>query len=408
MDVSIKKARIELFLLLGLYIIILPRVYMDYDMGYWRDWALYIFRHGVGRVYDSGTNYLPISVYSMYIFDLLQGSEKNIIENINSIKIIFVVFDFLPLIVLCCFRQKLFPYPIPYFYLLFNIAYVFNAMVWGQIDSAYTNFGFLAIITSLFYPVAGGLLYILALNSKPHAIEFLPIMVFILFYSVRNYKTLLLVLAASLTLQIILIVPFLKYGGLEKLIYISTHAVDLYNKLSICAFNIWYLIQSGNPYFINDKDVFFILSYKSFGIIMFAVSSLLVLIPLVKQVLHIRKNNIKPGEYFYKVLFLSTGLLSLFFFYFNAQMHERYAHPIIIFFFFYSIVAKDYKLYILASIPYFLSLDKCFTDYLPVIHYKFIFASKVIALWYTATVLLGSYTYYQLIAKGKQELVRES
>jgi hypothetical protein len=80
-------------------------------------------------------------------------------------------------------------------------------------------------------------------------------------------------------------------------------------------------------------------------------------------------------------------------------MHERYAHPIIIFFFFYGVVSKNYKLCILASIPYLLSLDKAFSfpdGYLPIVHYKFIYASKVIALWYTATVIYGSYLLYRV------------
>ena len=95
------------------------------------------------------------------------------------------------------------------------------------------------------------------------------------------------------------------------------------------------------------------------------------------------------------MLFLSTGLLCLFFFYFNSQMHERYAHPIIIFFFFYGVASGNYKLYILASIPYFLSLDKLFPDFLPVVHYKIIWASKVIAIWYTLAVAYGSWLYFK-------------
>ncbi|NDC40748.1 MAG: hypothetical protein EBZ77_04225 [Chitinophagia bacterium] len=103
----------------------------------------------------------------------------------------------------------------------------------------------------------------------------------------------------------------------------------------------------------------------------------------------------------YELLFLGTGLVCLYFFYFNAQMHERYAHPIILFFFFYGAASGKYWLYILASIPYFLSLDKCFPDYLPVIHYKFIFASKIIAIWYTATVVYGTWLYIQLVRQQK-------
>ena len=68
-------------------------------------------------------------------------------------------------------------------------------------------------------------------------------------------------------------------------------------------------------------------------------------------------------------------------------------------------VSRNYKLYILASIPFLLSLDKCMPDYLPIVHYKFIYASKVIALWYTATVIYGSYLFYKLVNEGKENAV---
>ena len=53
MDESIKKSRIELLLLFALYLFILPRVYMDYDMGFWREWALTIHHNGLANTYNS-------------------------------------------------------------------------------------------------------------------------------------------------------------------------------------------------------------------------------------------------------------------------------------------------------------------------------------------------------------------
>src|SRR5476651_2644896 len=136
---SLTQTRVEILLLFVLYLFILPRVYMDYDMGFWRDWALYIHQHGLSHTYEGTVNYFPVYIYGLYIYDLLQGTDANIIHNINSIKILFVCFDFLPLVVLCAFRHKLLTFKIPHFFLLLNVAYVFNSMVWGQIDSIYTN-----------------------------------------------------------------------------------------------------------------------------------------------------------------------------------------------------------------------------------------------------------------------------
>ncbi len=404
MDKSLAKTRIEILLLFILYIFILPRVSMDYDMGFWREWALLIHHNGLANTYNTSINYFPVYVYGLYVYDLLQGTDANIIHNINSIKILFMFFDFLPMIVLCCFRQKILSFRIPHLFLLLNIAYVFDSMVWGQIDSIYASLAFLAIITSLRYPVAGILLYVLALNTKQQAIEFLPVMAIALMYSVRKVKTAIIAIAAAVALQVLLLLPFIGNGGVGKLTAIAGNTVGLYNQLSICAFNIWYLITKGNPYFINSNDTYFLLSYRTTGIIMFSIASLLVLVPLARRVWRLRKDNLGLDETTYRILFLCTGLLCLYFFYFNSQMHERYALPIILFFFFYGVTSNNYKLYILASIPFLLSLDKCFPDYLPVVHYKIIYASVVIALWYTATVIYGSYLYYRLIKGSKMAI----
>ena len=401
MDTSLTKTRIEILLLFVLYLFILPRVYMDYDMGFWRQWALLIHHNGLANTYNTSINYFPVYVYGLYVYDLLQGTDANIIHNINSIKILFVFFDFLPIFVLCCFRQKLLSFKIPHLFLLLNIAYVFDSMVWGQIDSIYTSLSFLAIITALRYPIAGILLYVLALNTKQQAIEFLPIMAIALLYSLRKFKTAIIAIAGAIGLQVLLILPFMGTGGAGKLTAIAGNSVGLYNQLSICAFNIWYLITRSNPYFINSNDTYFLISYRATGFIMFSIAALAVLVPRARKVWHLRKNNLALDDAAYRILFLCTGLLCLYFFYFNSQMHERYALPIIIFFFFYGVASKNYWLYILASIPFLLSLDKCFPDYLPIIHYKIIYASVVIALWYTATVIYGSYLYYRLIREPR-------
>ena len=364
-------------------------------MNFWKEWALQIHRHGLANTYNSTINYFPVYVYGLYIFDLLQGSESNIVHNINSIKILFVFFDFLPVFVLCGFRQKLLQFKVPYLFLLLNIAYVFDSMVWGQIDSIYISVSFLAIVAGLSYPIGGVLLYLLALNTKQQAIEFLPVMAIVLMYSVKNVKTVVMALAGAIILELALLAPFMASGGVGKLVTIAGNTVGLYNQLSICAFNIWYLITKGNPYFIDSNSTYILLSYRTTGLIMFGTATLAVVMPLFHKVWQLKKSNLSFDESTYRLLFLGTGLICLYFFYFNSQMHERYAQPIILFFFFYGVASKNYRLYILASIPMYLSLDKCFTDYLPVVHYKIIYASVIIALWYTATVVYGSYLYWR-------------
>ncbi len=401
---TLKSSRIEILLLFMLYLFILPRAYMEYDMGFWREWALLIHHNGLANAYNSTINYFPVYVYALYIYDALQGTEANIINHINSIKILFVFFDFLPVFVLCCFRQRILSFKIPYLYLLLNIAYVFNSMVWGQIDSIYTNLCFLAIVTGFVYPVISVSLYTLALYTKPQAIEFIPVLALVWLYSLNSIKRVIAAIAASGAIQLVLLLPFLFNGGVAKLAWHASHSVGLYNKLSICAFNLWYIIEPKNPYFINDNDVYFLLSYRVIGLLLFSAATAFVFFPLTKRIWQARQAAAPVTTALWQQVFLGTGLICLYFFYFNSQMHERYANPIIIFFFFYGAASKNYWLYALASIPYFLSLDKCFPDYLPIVHYKFIFASRIIAIWYTATVIYGTYLYWQLSKKTLQAI----
>ena len=396
MDNSLTRNRIEILMLFALYLILLPRVYMDYDMSFTREWALQIHRYGLSNAYDHGINYFPVFVYGLWVYDLFQGTEANIIANINNIKILMVCFDFLPIIVLCGFRQRILQFKIPYLYLLLNIAYVFNSMVWGQIDSIYANLSFLAILTGILYPVTGSVLYLLALNTKPQAIEFIPVMFAVLLYSVRQWSVAIKGLVAIASLQVVILLPWLNNGGVGKLWYFATHAVDLYHHLTICAFNIWYLLVPARHFYIDDRETFIFISYKATGLIMFTASAIVIVWPLLKQMWLARRQQILLTSSHYEKILLGTGLLCLYFFYFNTQMHERYANPIIILFFFYGVISRNYKLYVLASIPYFLSLDKCFPNFLPVHHYKIIWADKILALWYTATVLYGSWLWWQL------------
>jgi Gpi18-like mannosyltransferase len=397
MDKTLRQVRIELLLLFALLLFIMPRVYMDYDMGFWRQWALYIRHHGVSHAYDSasGINYFPVFIYLLGLFDVFHPSDASIAADINSIKMLLLCFDFLPVVILCAFRQKLLSFKIPYLYLLLNIAYLFDTVIWGQIDSIYVSLSFLAILSAFCYPATATLLYVLALNTKPQAIEFAPILLLGLWYGFKNSRQLFVSIFCGAVLELILLLPFMLNGTAGRVFYFATHSVDLYNKLSICAFNIWYLIAPGNPYFINDKDVFFILSYKVIGMLLFGIATIWVLIPLFKRIHGVRKHKLPLDDVAYRLLFLGTGMICFYFFYCNSQMHERYAQPVIIFFFFYGVVASDYKLYILASIPYVLSLDKCMPDYLPIQHYKIIFASKAIAIWYALVAVYGTYLYWR-------------
>lgn len=393
---DIRKARLEIGMLFLLLVMIVPRLSMRFDFEYWTDWALYIHNHGVTNIYNNPTaNYHPFYFYIIWIYDLVQGSEFYIRENIYYLKFFPLIFDFLPLVVLCCFRQRLVEEKIPYMYLLLNIAYLFNSYIWGQVDSIYTSLSFLALVCAFRLPVTSAFLFALALAMKPQPIVYIPVIGIVWLYSARNTKTWLLMLLVIAGTWLAMALPYLVTGNGATLWHIVSTPVGRYPQVSIGAFNIWYVLPLHDPYHMPDYSKFAGLTLKQWGLLMFMAISGLALLPLLFRLWRTRITNSAAINDDKQMLMLVSGLVTLYFFYFNTQMHERYAHPIIIFFFFYAVYSRNYKLYILASIPYFLSLDKLFPDFLPVVHYKIIWAMRVIAIWYTLTVIYATWEYFK-------------
>lgn len=393
---EVKKACIEIGLFFLLIAVMLPRTYMIFDFDYWTNWAIYIHQNGLTNIYNNPTvDYHPLYFYFLWFYDKIQGNEYYITENINYIKLLPLVFDILPLLLLRGFRQGIIKAPIPHMYLLLNVAYLFNTCVWGQIDSIFTCLCLFAILQGFRRPILSAVLFALAIALKPHPIIFIPLLLLTWAYGIKNIKTAIYVLVSMLATWLIIALPFIIKGQFSSMWHVITSAVGRYPKVSIGAFNIWYLIIPSNPYFTTDTDKFFILSYKQIGLILFIISSGILLLTVLFRLGKSKFEKIELSQDTIKMLMLTSGLIALYFFYFNTQMHERYAHPAILFIFFYAVLEKDYKLYILVSIPYFLSLDKLLPDFLPVQHYKIIWASKVIALWYTGAIIYGSYEFYR-------------
>lgn len=393
---ELTKTRLELLLLFVLLVVIMPLRHSEIDFEFWTNWALTIHRNGLVNVYDNPTvNYHPVFLYVLYLYDLIQGSEHLIKTNINHIKIFALLFDFLPIVVLCAFRQQIIKEKIPYLFLLLNIAYLFNSLIWGQSDSVYTSLCFLALVSAFNYPLASGFLFAFALGAKLQAIIFFPMLAIVWMYSIRSFKTFLLLLSVMLGTWFIICLPFIIAGKFWQVWQVITGAVGKYPVVSIGAFNIWYLITSGDLGTKPDSNIYFILSYKQIGLLLFFISGACILLPVLFRLVRLRLGKEAITADTQKLLALAGGLIALCFYYFNTQMHERYAFAMLLFFFFYGVFSKNYLPYILASVSYFLTLDKCFPDYLPIVHYKIIYAAKVIAIWYTITLGYSLYEFFR-------------
>ena len=356
--------RIILFsLVFLLFIAILPSSSFRGDMSYWLLWTRGIHEHGLGNIYNIKTEYHPFFLYCLWIFQWILGSMKEVEAHLNYVKIFPLIFDFigaLSVFLVIKNKKNAIIYP---FFLLFNVAYLYNTMLWGQVDSIHTAFIILSLIFILKErPLLSLFFFVLALNTKLQAIIYLPIIgLLFLPYFVKSYKILLKALSIILLLQLIILIPFIFANSLGGLWTTLTDVEARHPHISMNAFNFWYYFFDAEVHIarIKDSEMFSLgLSYKVWGRGLFFLFSTVALLPLLKNCFNWIKNKIVPSQQFYEMIFLTGGLITVIFFYFNTQMHERYTHSAIILYFFYAVKSKRYLLYILCSLAYVLNMER--------------------------------------------------
>jgi len=361
---SYKEYTIVYLLLFVSFIILLPKTGFVRDFQYWSDWTIYIFNHGLGNAYKSGTNYLPLYQYFMFLFGKIQGSEEYILRNIYYLKTFAIIFDFMTgFFLLKLMHEHFKDVNRSFIYSLFlflNVAYFYNSLIWGQVDGIMTCFIFLAFFFALKQKIPWSLLFIvLSLNFKLQSIIYIPFFGLMLLPAMIkqfSFKKLGIWLALTLSIQALIILPFWLAGDLEKVWGVVSNSVDNYPYISMNAYNFWYWFFKGSLTLIPDNTLFWGITCKHWGQMLFYVTSAIALFPLIKdvfQMIFYKQNK----EISLKRLLLTGALLPLLFFFLNTQMHERYSHPAIIFLAGYALIYKRYFPYILGSIAYFLNLE---------------------------------------------------
>ncbi len=361
MNKYIQQTIIALLLFLT-YIFIMPRYGHGGDLTYWKIWCEHIFSNGLINAYGSQANYHPFFMYILWIFNLTQGSIEKIHQNIYILKAFTLIFDFIAAYAILIIIPKNYRnFQLVPFILLFNISYIYNTLIWGQVDAIYTCFVFLAFI--FMYKkniILSTICYIIAINNKMQAIIFLPILIFMFIYFYHHFpkKHIIISLITAIALQIIIPLPFIFGSGLHKVVSVYASAIDYYTLVSMNAFNIWYFIINGNPFDVWDTLYFLGIRYRDWGIIMFLLMSIISLTPMAIIAFNSLLKKKYDDNIFLKISLISSALITIVFFYFNTQMHERYSHPVLIFTATYAIISRKYFLYILSSIAYFLNMEK--------------------------------------------------
>lgn len=390
----LKKYLALCVLLFTISLFIIPHGGFEYDINGWINWSKYIFEHGLDKVYFSDTNYLPLYHYILYVYGLMQGSVQNIEYNIQYLRLISLLFHCITgffVIRLLKNRSNSWNQSIfnSLFYVL-NIAVLYNSLIWAQVDDIMTCFIFISFYYGYRKKILLSLIFLmLAVNFKLQAIIFIPvIMLLILPEIISSYslKRLLGWIMIPITIQILIVLPFITSGTLGNIYKVIIESFGKYPVISVNAYNIWDIFLSGNLRIRLDSEKFIGLSYKNWGLIAFLSSSLLALLPLLKYSYKSIFKKIDEAITINKLLIISA-LIPLLFFYLNTQMHERYSHPVFVFLVTFAIIQKKPLLAIIGCLAYFLNQEGCFISTQLINHETLLFNRDFISSLYLITII---------------------
>ncbi|UPT67521.1 MAG: hypothetical protein M0D57_02265 [Sphingobacteriales bacterium JAD_PAG50586_3] len=333
------------------------------DIGYWVGWALNMNTRGFKNAYTiPELNYNPLFLYVLYGYGYVMHTLQNIEENINYLKIFVLLFDFAPVMLLMWWLNKNGRSFFNGFFILFNIAYLYNTIYWGQVDAIHTALIFFAIYLAIEQKLSLSLLlFLLAINTKTQSVFFLPILGLLWLPSLKgNGRQLLKSLGLLVIAQLLIILPFLIGGTTSHVLNNYVGVVDFNHGLSMHADNFWYLMMWDSadlPFLTSDQNQWLGFTLKTWGLILFFAFATVVLLPLlIKAIVNFLQRtrfSLAGCEH----ILLTGALVTLVFFYFPTQMHERYSHPAMLFMGGYFMLSRRWFMFLLLSFAYVMNLE---------------------------------------------------
>jgi Gpi18-like mannosyltransferase len=393
-----------LFILLSF---VMPKEGHLWDISCWKTWAVYIFQNGLGNIYHSNSDYLPLYYYLLKLFGLLQGSPEKIGTNIHYLKSMTLIFHFISgfylVLIIRKDSQSWDKMWVPALFYILNIAVLYNTVVWGQVDEIMTTIVLISCFFAYKQKVTLSLIFItLAINFKLQAIIFLPVVGLILLpviINVFSVKRMLQWLLIPLFIQVMIILPFFISGTLGNLWSVVTGSVRKYPVISMNAYNIWDLLVRGDLSTIPDNVTFLGITYKNWGLFLFLAAGCIALLPIGRSVYKSIVNRTAFHITLEKLLII-CAIIPLLFFYFNTQMHERYSHPAFVFLIAYSLYNNKPFLSILGCSAYLLNLEGVL-KYLHLPNYNtLVFNRVLISMMYLFTLI---WLYAELFWRKRQK-----
>lgn len=409
--------KVHLFLIAMLfyfaYVILMWKWGHQGDMTFWLDWSNLISEKGLTSIYDDGrVNYFPAYLYFLKFHTWIQGNPTDIQDNLYTLKYYTLVFDVFGALAAIWFVKDMNKKVFCFLLMMLNVAYFYNTAIWGQVDAIFSFWGFFAIILALEKrPVLSVLSLLMALNFKLQAVVFIPVLGLLLLPQyLEKYKRFFYTIGSIIILQGLIISPFLLSGKISQVLGVLTSLVGFYPNPSLGAFNVWFLLMPNvdveGMFNLTDQIVFGFFTLKQWGLLMFVVAVCISLLPFIKAY---KNKYLKKMEFHIprEQVFLSMALIALSFYFFNTQMHERYAHPVLLSLATYSILSWNWKPMILFSIAYGMNLERI-NWYLHLhnetyLHHWFL-GEKFIASIYLVTLV---YMFYLLLKREPAQSLKE-
>jgi Gpi18-like mannosyltransferase len=400
--ISLRQQVAFTLLLFVSLLLLVPQAGHPGDLGFWQQWADFIFEHRLGDVYQMpGNNYNPLYHYILWLYGYLMGSTEKLHHYIHWLKGFTLLFDFAG----AFWAASLVPERSRRFglvlLLLLNIGYLYDSLVWIQVDTIYTFFAFGAVVLAVQQRVVGSVLcFVLAIAAKTQAIIFLPplVLLWVAQWWRRPWQ-LVSSLGAGAALGILVLAPFIWWSWenyVPRIIEINLKASQFFPVISLNAFNIWHLlVTEKDPSFTSDLLPFLGLTYHTWGLIWFCSASAVALLPLLVAVIQGLLRPAKAGPTM-ALAVLSCGSIPLLFAFFNTQMHERYWHATILFLAAYGFLSRHYAPYVLASIAYFLQLESVLHALQLLKYGVLIFHPQFLAAIFALVILLVLFDIYRL------------
>lgn len=329
------------------------------DLAAWKEMIDGILQYGVSNYYHHfKAPYLPVLVYLLNGFGEIVDKEYYL-HHLYIFKLLPLLFHGgLSLVIWHMLKIRGLAQERIWLFTL-NVAILYNAYIWGQIDDIPSFFLILSLYVLMLNITRLRIIFLavgltLLLNTKPQFSIFFPLILLYLLQQIPDKKSRLIGVSSALTVQFLLLLPYLH--DLLQFWNVIAGSVDLYNYVSNNAYNFQNLILSDANYYTRDHQILIAgLTYKKVGFLLFFSQFILLMVSWGWLLFRSKKS-----DKHFQLLILSLILAGLQFFLFPTQIHERYAHPVIILAGIYAILfpsRRHMTAYLALSIAYFINLE---------------------------------------------------